>query len=129
MSQTDNPQPQTCKNCLEPVVEGSIGITSGMCVSCSASHGEPQQQISALQEASEDTIELETETNSPAQYQTEQAAYAGVDKSAEERRDDEITNTENNKAAIVTGSTTPAEEDSPPFNDNKVCIFPTSPPC
>ncbi|ODM17854.1 hypothetical protein SI65_06642 [Aspergillus cristatus] len=121
MNQTDNPQPQTCKNCPEPVAEGSIGITSGMFASCSASHGDSQQQIPSSQEEgfSEETIEPEPETDSPAQSSTEQVAGAGVDKSTEESKDDETKDTENNKGAIITGTTTPAEEDSLPSNDHK----------
>jgi hypothetical protein len=127
MNQNNNPQPQTCKNCPEPVAEGTIVTTSGMCLSC-VSHGEPQQQIPSSQEASEESIEPETDINSPAQSGTKQAASAGVDKSAEESKDDDTKkDSENDKGATIGGTTTPAEEDRPPSNDHKVCISPTSP--
>lgn len=128
MNQTDKSQAQTCKNCPEPVAEDFVGITSGMYASCSASHGDSHQQIPSSQEEgfSEETIEPEPETDSPAQSGTDQVAGAGVDKSTEESKDDETKDTENNKGAIITGTTTPAEEDSPPSDDHKVCISPTT---
>lgn len=119
MNSSDNLQPQTCKNCPEPVTEGSIGITSGMCVSCSANHGEPQQQIpSSHEDSSEETIELET--NSP-QSGTGQVTGADVDKSSEESKNDETKDADDSKGTINTGTTTPAEEESPPSNGHKVC--------
>ncbi|EYE95769.1 uncharacterized protein EURHEDRAFT_53139 [Aspergillus ruber CBS 135680] len=114
-----NDSSQVCKSCREPIAEGSIGITSGMCLFCSANHGELQQQIPSSQCSSQETIELET--YSPAQSGTEQAAGTGLDRSAEESKDYETKDADDSKGAINTGTTTPAEEESSPSNGYKVC--------
>lgn len=88
-----------------------------MCFSC-ASHGEPQQVSSSQADFSE-TIEP-PEANSP-QSGTEQVTGAGVDKGAEESKDDEAKDADDSKWTINTGTTTPAEEESSPSNGHKVC--------